>query len=228
MTNPTQEKHPGVLGGGARVLRELLRSSRITGTARVLLSNLDPEAAPELVRAALFGDTALSFDLLSATPQLVNAVALGARELAAQLLGFPVRLVDRLLPRLARELDAEALGEAAILWVLALVRLTGRDQRAFAEALVALEAGAARGCERALAEREVAEAELLSDVVARALAVADGAATRLDGALLDDGALAQAVSRLADGVRQLASDHPTLMTRLVRPLASACCDVLEG
>ena len=228
MTNQTQANHPGVLGGGARVLRELLRSRRVTGTARVLISQLDPEAAPELVRAALMGDTALSFDLLSATPQLANAVALGTRELGALFLGFPARLVDRLLPRLLGELDAEALGEVVTVWAVALVRFAGRDQRALAEAFAGFEAGAARGCRRALAEHGAEADGLLSEAVACALAAADGAATRLDGALEDDGPLAQAVARLADGVRQLAIDHPTLMIRLVRPLAQACRDALEG
>ena len=227
-TTDPETTYLGVLGGAARMLRELLRSRRVTKTVRIVLSNLDPEAAPELVRVALFGDTMLFFDLLSASPRLANAAVLGAREAAVRLLEVPERLVDRYLPQLLRELDAEAVGEGAALWSLALLRFAGRDQRALAEAVAGFEAGLARGSRRALREREADAGALLSGGVARAVAAADRVATHLDEALDGDGALSRAVVLLADGIRQLGKDHPTLLDRLVRPLVAAGRDALEG
>ena len=86
----SNDSAPGIIGGGARILKELLRSPRVTKTARILLSNLDPEASPELVRTLVYGDTALFFDLLSATPELANAAILGLREGAEQLQQLPL------------------------------------------------------------------------------------------------------------------------------------------
>ena len=228
VSDDAQNIAPGVLGGGARMLREALRSRRVAKTVRIVLTNLDPEAAPELVRTALFGDTVLFFDLLSASPQIGNATILGARELAVRLLGVPERLVDRYLPQLLQELDAEALGEGMALWTLALLRFAGRDHHALAEAFAGFEAGLARGGRRALREREVDTTALLSRGVTGAMAVADRAATHLDEALTDDGALPQAVAQLANGIRKLPKKHPMLLDRLVRPLVAAGRDALEG
>ena len=117
-TTDPETTYLGVLGGAARMLRELLRSRRVTKTVRIVLSNLDPEAAPELVRVALFGDTMLFFDLLSASPRLANAAVLGAREAAVRLLEVPERLVDRYLPQLLRDLQgpfADLLGPFVVL-----------------------------------------------------------------------------------------------------------------
>ncbi len=218
----------GVIGGGARMLRELLRTPRVVKTMRIALSNLDPENAPALVRTVLFGDSVLFFDLLTAGPDLANAVILGEREAATQLLEIPQELVDRFLPRLFEELSAEDLGEGAALASLALARLFGRNNPALEAGLTTFEKGFARGWQRALEERETKRGELAESMVSTTIGAADRAASHLDAALDDDAALTKAVTRLAKGIRQLAADHPRVMNRLVRPLADAGREALEG
>lgn len=219
---------PGVIGGGARILKELLRSPRVTKTARIVLSNLDPEAAPELVRTLVYGDAALFFDLVSATPELANAAILGLREGAEQLQQLPHELVDGFASRLLEQLDAEALGQGAALVVLALGQLLGRDQAALPERLAAFEHGVVRGWNSVVSTGKVDRQALLGATVGAALGAADRAAGQLDDALDERAALSQAVTQAADGIRQLAKDHPRTMNRLVRPLVAASRAALEG
>lgn len=218
----------GVIGGGARMLRELLRTPRVVKTMRIALSNLDPQAAPELVRTVLFGDTVLFFDLVSATPDLANAAILGQREAATQLIEMPEELVDRFLPQLLEEVSAEGLGEGAALASLAALRLVGRKNPALATKLTTFEQKFARGWQKALKERESQGGELADAAVTTVLGAADRAAGHLDAALDDDSPLTKAVTRLVEGIRQLAADHPRTMNRLVKPLANAGREALEG
>ncbi len=224
----SNDSAPGIIGGGARILKELLRSPRVTKTARILLSNLDPEASPELVRTLVYGDTALFFDLLSATPELANAAILGLREGAEQLQQLPHALVDGFASQLLEKLDAEALGEGAALVVLALGQLLGGDQTALSERLAAFERGVVRGWNKAVSTGAVERQALLSATVGAALGAADRAAGQLDDALDEGTALSQAVTQAADGIRQLAKDHPRTMNQLVRPLVAASHAALEG
>ena len=218
----------GVIGGGARMLRALLNSPKVAKTVRIALSNLDPEAAPELVRALFFGDTVLFFDLLSAAPELANTAILGAREAASQLRDIPEDLVDRFVPRILSGVDAEALGETVALTGLAAGRLLSRDNAALDEGLTKFERGWVRGFQRGLASDPERSASLPAMAVKGAVDATDRIAGHLEDAMADSEALPSAAQELADGIRRVAKAHPQLMDRLVRPVWAAVSEVLEG
>lgn len=142
---------PGVLDGGARILGELLRTPRVVKTARLVLGNLDPGAAPALVRTVLYADSALFLDLVTAAPALANAAVLTTRELCAQLLDLPEGLLGGLVPRLLSELGAEPLGETTGLALRALGRVLEAPGEGFAETGRTLEADFKRGLRKGLA-----------------------------------------------------------------------------
>lgn len=152
----------GIIAGGARILREAIRTPRVARTVRILLGNLDPESAPELVRAVMRQDPVLFLDLISATPKVVNCLARGATEVGEQLLALPDGLMDRLLPRLLDELAAERLGEAAGLIVGVFARLATRESDTLGAATRKLRQDLARGWSQGLARTGVDQAAVRS------------------------------------------------------------------
>jgi hypothetical protein len=150
----TGSERRGVIDGGARILGELLRTPRIVKTARIVLSNLDPEAAPTLVRTVMYADSMLFFDVVSAAPALANAAVLGTREVCEQLLALPEELLHRFIPRLLEEVSAEQLGEAAGLAVLAVGRVASSPDGSLAERARAFETDFKRGLQKGLSRDE--------------------------------------------------------------------------
>ncbi len=144
----------GVIDGGARILGELLRTPRIVKTARIVLNNLDPEAAPTLVRTVLYADSMLFLDVVTAAPALANAAVLGAREMCEQLLTLPEELLHRLLPRLLQEVSGEQLGEVTGLAVLALGRVARNPDGALTQQVRAFESDFKRGVHKGLSADE--------------------------------------------------------------------------
>lgn len=217
----------GVIAGGARLLTELLRTPRVAKTARIVLQNLDPEAAPELVRTLIFQDTVLFFDLMSASPALMNASVLGAREALRQIAALPEALVDRFLPKILAELDAAALGATGATFALTAVKLLGRPNPALARAAAGFGEGLARGFREAL-EAEGQSAGGLAEAAVGGLLALSAVAARHGEALAADDRIAAAVGRLAEELPRIAAAHPNLMSRLVGPLAGALREALEG
>lgn len=167
-TNGSERR--GVIDGGARILGELLRTPRIVKTARIVLSHLDPEAAPTLVRTVMYADSMLFFDVVSAAPSLANAAVLGTREVCEQLLTLPEELLHRFLPRLLEEVSGEQLGEAAGLAVLAVGRVVSSPDGGLAESARAFEVDFKRGVSKGLSrdpERVGRQVTWLADTIVR-------------------------------------------------------------
>jgi hypothetical protein len=146
----------GVIDGSARIIGEVLRTPRIVKTARIVLGNLDPAAAPALVRAVMFTDSMLFLDAISAAPALVNAAVLGAREVCEQLLAMPADLLHRFGPRLVAEVSGEQLGETAGLALVAVGRAVEAPGDSLAEAVRTFEADFKRGLQKGLARDDAA------------------------------------------------------------------------
>lgn len=143
-------KRRGVIDGSARVIGELLRTPRIVKTARILLGNLDPDAAPALVRAVMYSDSMLFLDAISAAPALANAAVLGVQEVCEQLLALPAELLHRFGVRLIAEVSGEQLGRTTGLALLAAGRVVEAPGDALAEVVRAFEADFKRGLQKGL------------------------------------------------------------------------------
>jgi len=150
-TEPGRQRR-GVIDGSARVIGEVLRTPRIVKTARILLGNIDPEAAPALVRAVMFSDSVLFLDALAAAPALANAAVLGAREVCDQLLGLPTDLLHRFVARLISEVSGEEVGVTTGLALVAAGRLVEAPGDSLAEVVRAFEADFIRGLQKGLAD----------------------------------------------------------------------------
>jgi len=218
---------PGVIAGGAHLLRELLRTPRVAKTARILLSHLDPAAAPELVRTVLLQDPVLLLDLLSASPALLNASVLATKEVLRQVGAVPQALSDRFLHGLLADLSAAELGRTSALGALTAVRFLGRRSPALTAALSSFGEEFDRGFRQTLQAEGSSPGGLASSAVSGLLVVAEWGARHAER-LADQGATDEAVERLAAGLRRLAQDHPNLMRRIVRPLVDAGREALEG
>jgi hypothetical protein len=209
----------GVIEGGARVLRELLRTPRVRRSIEIVLAGLDPENAPSLVRAVT-EDQALALDLVASAPALANASFAAARELLSVAAGEPAGLLRALTARLLGELDAEELGRAAGLGLVLVRRLRGDDSVALA--LARLGRGVERGVAEALERHEGDGGALPERAVEAALRRAGAIAARLGPESLEAGSpTARAVRALALGIPGLAERHPAFVEGVVRPLAGA-------
>lgn len=203
----------GVIGGSARVLRELLRTPRARRSVEIVLENLDPESAPELVEAAL-DDPALALDLIASAPAAANAGALASRALAERLLGFPPRLVRSFVARLIRGLDAEEMGRAAGA-AAALAHSMRSDE--VAAALESFGRGLRRGFDAALVRRRLDRGALLDVAVDLSL----DQAGRLVARAGPPSPAARAVERLSQGLVTIARENPAAVEGVLRPLAEA-------
>lgn len=101
----------GGAGAGARVLREIIRTPAFLELIKVNSSDLDPEAARELVRTLMWEDVELSLSLVGTLPEVVNYLAAALLELGGQMNGFPGGLLRQFVEQAAAEIDLETLKE---------------------------------------------------------------------------------------------------------------------
>ena len=219
----------GIIAGGARVLRELIRSPRVVKTARIVLGNLDPEGARELMRVVMFQDSALFLDLVTAAPALANTAFSAGHELFTQLLTLPDSLLDRLVPRLLGELSAETLGEATGLGWVSITKLLGQPSTALRNAAEAFERDFIQGLKAGLARADAGAPDVAEVALDGVLALGNKVAAALDEAAgAPESNLARTVARLASGLKQIAADNPQFVSKVAQPLAAAWRDALEG
>ncbi len=102
----------GILEGGSRVLRELLRTPKFKKTIQILLNELDPENAPLVIKVMATEDPALFLSVLSATPAFINMSTEALCELLIQLSSFPPSLFRSFLSQISEGVNGEKLGEA--------------------------------------------------------------------------------------------------------------------
>lgn len=100
-------------GLGERILHRLIKSPKFKSSLNIFLRGIQPEHAPGLVRALMWGDVETFMGTASALPRLVNFLILAAGEMTAQLNAFPSEILLAFLKRLAGEVDFEALERAS-------------------------------------------------------------------------------------------------------------------
>ena len=211
-----ERKQPkqGWVEAASRILGQLLRSTRTKDNLRLILNNLDPHNAAELVRVSLQTDPAVPLWLLGALPQVTNIVVEAGRELAAQLARKPRTLVQEAGRGLWQRIHLEHAGEAAGLLTSVLLNATsttrsesqaesspGRFWRGFAAATQQQ-----LGC---------SPLEALAPLLVDWLGALAGEAEQL---LEQDDTRAQAMRDLAQSVRQILERNPELRRQVVTPL----------
>lgn len=117
--SPAQVMGTGIPGGGEaseglgeRILRRLIRSPKLKSSLNVMMKGIDPDHAPGLVRALMWGDVETFMGMSSALPRLANFIIRAAEEVVAQLNAFPPEILAAFLGRLAGEVDFQALERA--------------------------------------------------------------------------------------------------------------------
>ena len=102
----------GWIEAAARILVQLLRSTRTMDNLRLILNNIDPHNTSELVRVALETDPAVPLALLGALPRGANVVVEATRELALYAARKPRALVREAGRGLWQRVRLERAGEA--------------------------------------------------------------------------------------------------------------------
>lgn len=120
MVSPVSVPGAGLPGSGEpaeglveKLLHRLMKSPKFKSSLNVLLKGIQPEHAPGLVRALMWGDVETFMGTASAIPRLANFLILAAEEMAVQLNAFPPEILLAFLKRLAGEVDFGALERAA-------------------------------------------------------------------------------------------------------------------
>ncbi len=75
----------GVIDLADRILKELLKKPSFKDSVRTVLTNIDPESSPRLVRTLMWQDPEFFLGLISSLPTVVNAALSGIDELLIQL-----------------------------------------------------------------------------------------------------------------------------------------------
>jgi hypothetical protein len=108
MEEMVMEKH----GISERVLRELIRSPKFKASLKIMLNEIDPEAAGGLVKALLWEDVETFMGTAAAMPAIVNYTVAAVRELMTQLNAFPTPMLVAFLSQLVESVDFEAMEKA--------------------------------------------------------------------------------------------------------------------
>jgi hypothetical protein len=142
----------GPIEGAGRILRELLRTPNFKKTVKILLNELDPENAGQLVRTVFWEDPEFFISLLGTTPPLVNSLIAGIREFSAQMFSFPPRLLAGFMRGMIDDVDAESIGEAAGNMLVLLTRMSSLEDEELRASGARFWEGVGRGFKRSLDE----------------------------------------------------------------------------
>lgn len=221
MMEETTAKRSGPIDGTSRILRELLRTPRFKKSVNVLLSELDPENAAELVRTLMWEDPEFFLSLFAAVPDLANAVVAALLELSGQLGNFPPGLLASFLAIAVEKLDVEGLGRtvAGVSRLLAGVRDGGGPE--FTDALSGALKRFARGLTGVTPAEDQPSVSLESAVIAL-IPVISSAVARFGSEAAREGSDANlAVARLAAAVEETAAANPLFVKSVALPLFEA-------
>jgi len=218
----------GVIEGASRILRELLRTPRFRNTLRILLNELDPENAPLLVRTLREEDPVLFLNLLSVSPAFANAVLGCVHELLQQLLSFPEGLPASFFSGTLQDVEAARLGEIAGLALALAVEVSDREDASLGRAVEGFRKDVAEGFAAALSSRGIDGPKAAGAAIEGLIKAAQSVASRLgEQAGRENSPTQQAVSKLAEGIRDLARSNPAFIQNVVRPLAQAGREALD-
>jgi hypothetical protein len=162
-----EEINPEVAGGvGARVLREVIRTSAFLEIIKTNISGLDPEDARAMVRTFLREDANLSLSLMGTSPVVLNYLVEAILELGRQLAGFPPALLDTFISQMASEIDSGALKEIPRVYGPLLERVLESPERqeAFAASLGRLVTSSARLLNRSISRNPYFLRDVLASV----------------------------------------------------------------
>jgi len=218
----------GPIEGTSRVVRELLRTQRFKKTINILIRELDPENAGLLVRTLIWEDPELFMSVLGAAPELANAVSNAVLELSRQLSNFPMGLLASYLSMMMDNFDAKTLGKGVreMMQLLGDVRDAGGQE--LLDSLTGLVKRFAMGMSGA--PPTAGATAVPTDALVAALLPALGATAATLGreAAREGSETNLAVRKLADGIRQVASENPDFMKEVVSPLVEAGRQALAG
>ena len=230
----TTEPHPrkGWVEAGARILAQLLRTTRFKDNLRLILNNLDPDYAPELVRVALNTDPAVPLAVLGALPRGANIAVEATAQLATEVARKPRTLVREAGRELWQRVNVERAGEAAGVLLSMLIgsqdRAPGHDTDPAAESRPVPSVssvgsvfnptdnrfwkGMAAATQQQLGRSPL---EVLAPLLLDGLAKL---ATEAEQVLVEDGPRAEALRELARGVERVLARNPELRRQVVAPL----------
>ncbi|HHO77372.1 MAG TPA: hypothetical protein ENN05_13225 [Deltaproteobacteria bacterium] len=93
-----------------RIAEELLASTTFKDSLRLFLKNIDPEAAPALVRTLMGKDVEIPMAVISTLPVITNCLIKMAMEIVIQVRGkYPAPLLSSMTESLLEDVDRETL-----------------------------------------------------------------------------------------------------------------------
>lgn len=204
----TSTGRPDSHGLSERVLTEIMRTPALKELVILMMKDIDPDAAPGLVRTALWGEAGVSLSLFGAIPDMVNWLLELLLELGRQLNALPEALLREFLVKVGEGVDAQRLEQLPEVYCRLAKRLLMGDEAGAADAgeLAAKAANRALDGVDRLTSRLDADREQVASAVAVCL-------DRVDTATL--GRSLNRLLALANAVRR--ARRVTLMDRL-RPL----------
>lgn len=124
----------GMIEGRRKAAEELLASTTFKDGLRLFLKNIDPDAAPGLVRTLMGTDAEVPLALMSAFPAVANCLIKAAMEFLTLLRQYPAPMFTGMVEALLQDIDADTL-----LKLIGEARDVGRDLspvlNAFAQAV---------------------------------------------------------------------------------------------
>ncbi|MFW6113913.1 MAG: hypothetical protein ACOC78_03210, partial [Actinomycetota bacterium] len=114
-------------GLSERLTREIMRTPALKELVLLQLKDIDPDAAPGLVRTLLWEDPGVSLSLFGALPDAVNWLMEFLLEMGKQFNGLPEPLLKDFLGRVGEGIDVERLKEVPAVYGQLLGRLLAGD-----------------------------------------------------------------------------------------------------
>jgi len=208
----------GVIEGGSRVTRELMRSPRFRQTLRILLRELDPENTPLLVRALTQEDPELFLSLLGSLPAMANIGIEGAHELLRQLHEVPHGTFIAFIPELIEGVEAEKLGELSGMLLALSLSVVMADNDELNRAHRQFKDDFTQGLSSALRKHQVDSSQVIDLALDRCSSIA---ARWGDQAAKKDSPAQKNIQKLARGLLDVAKENPEFIANVIQPIATA-------
>ena len=103
----------GLIDMSDRVIRELLRTPKFKAVLTIMLSAIDSQSAPSLVRTLFWQDPGVFLSIIGVIPSLLNTLIELLNEAGEQFNSLPKPLLVDFMEKIASPLDGEKLGMAA-------------------------------------------------------------------------------------------------------------------
>ncbi len=218
----------GPIEGTSRIVRELLRTPRFKRSVGIILGELDPENAGLLIRTIMWEDPEFFLSLLGAAPDVANAGINALLELVRQLSGFPTGLLASFISMILDDVDAESLGKSVGETVQLLGKVRDGGGQGLVDSLSSLMRRFAIGVSGAPPAAGASAVPADAFVNSLLPVIGSAAAALGDEAAREGSEINLAVRKMADGIREIASENPDFMQAVVAPLVEAGRAALAG